>query len=115
MASQHRKHRGYASQRIAAEWFNEHGWVLAYATGAGESGDDIRRLPFHVEVKAQKSKDYTGWVRQVRNRVEDNLPYFVISRPDGYGPKSVGQWLCITDLETMTELLKDAGYTEDKK
>jgi hypothetical protein len=52
--TQHRKHRGYESQRIVARFLAGRGWPHAYAIGAGEAGDDIQgTLDIAVEVKAR--------------------------------------------------------------
>jgi len=39
--SQSRKHRGYATQRIVAEYLKEQGWQHALPVGAGRDGSDV--------------------------------------------------------------------------
>jgi len=39
--TQHRKHRGYASQRIVADYFAANGWPYAEPVGAGRTGSDV--------------------------------------------------------------------------
>ena len=50
--SQHRKHRGYKTQRNVAEYLKNAGWEHAYSIGAGQQGSDIQGIPFDIEVKA---------------------------------------------------------------
>lgn len=113
MSTQSRKHRGYATQRIAAARFALRGksWRFATSTGAGESGVDIKNLPgLSPEVKARPG-DVTGALKQaVKNRGE-GLP-FVIWRPNGYGPERAGEWPVIFTFDDALDLLEQAGYTE---
>ncbi len=39
MSNQSRKHRGYATQRIVAEYLQEQGWKHALPVGAGRDGN----------------------------------------------------------------------------
>ena len=42
--TQHRKHRGYSSQRIVADWFTVNGWPYAEPVGAGRAGSDVTEM-----------------------------------------------------------------------
>jgi hypothetical protein len=112
MASQSRKHRGYATQRVVAEWFRARIWPYAESTGAGRSGIDVTNTPgCSIEVKATPG-DVTGALKQaVRNKGE-GLP-FVVWRPNGYGPERVAEWPVIFTLADATQLLIAAGYGDD--
>lgn len=108
MASQSRKHRGYRSQRVVAEFFQGHGWPFAESTGAGRSGSDITGMPgLACEIKARSDLQPQAWLRQAE--ANPGLP-FVVFRPNGMGEQSVGQWGVMLRLETFTELLRSAGY-----
>jgi hypothetical protein len=61
------------------------------------------------EVKARRSLDITGWLRQAAKEERQGMP-FVVFRPDGFGEASVGTWGVLMDLQRFTELLKEAGY-----
>jgi hypothetical protein len=39
--SQHRKHRGFATQRIDADYLKANGWPYAEPVGAGRPGSDV--------------------------------------------------------------------------
>ena len=41
MPSQSRKHRGYRTQKLVAEYLAKRGFPFAESTGAGRSGTDI--------------------------------------------------------------------------
>ena len=112
MASQARKHRGYKSQDLVAQWFAAHGWPYAQSTGAGRPGVDVTGIPgLACEVKARRGFNLTGFLRQATAERRHGLP-FVVVRPDGFGPAKIGQWAMIFTLEDGTELLRHAGYGE---
>lgn len=107
--SQHRKHRGYASQRIVAEYLREW-WPYAEPTGSGRAGSDLTGLVgIDVEIKARRDLDLTGTLRQQAARCGDALPIAVI-RPDGYGPARVAEWPALMPLHVAVKLLREAGY-----
>ena len=113
MASQSRKHRGYKSQAIVAEWFAGHGWPFAESTGAGRTGNDVTGVPgLRIEVKARRGFTPLAWLRQVRAGAETwnhGVP-FVVFRCDGQGEANVGEWAVLLRLDDMTTLLHEAGY-----
>ena len=54
MPSQSRKHRGYKSQKILADYLVSKGWIYAESTGAGRSGTDVTgTIGIDWEVKAR--------------------------------------------------------------
>lgn len=109
MPSHHRKHRGYATQRLVAQWFAKRGWPFAESTGAGRSGVDVTGLPgLSAEVKATAG-DVTGALRQAHSNRGEGLP-FVVWRPNGYGQERIASWPVILRLDDFTELLHAAGY-----
>ena len=56
--TQSRKHRGYNSQRIVADYFTVNGWTYAEPVGAGRAGSDITGMPgIDIEVKARRGFD----------------------------------------------------------
>ena len=87
--SQHRKHRGYASQRIVADYLREHGFGFAESTGAGRSGTDVTGTPgIDWEVKARRSLNLVALIDQMLDRGDDDLHVAVV-RPDGKGPATI--------------------------
>lgn len=109
--SQHRKHRGYESQRIVAEYFRANGWPYAEPTGAGRQGTDVTGIVgVDVEVKARRGLDLPGTVRQQAERLEDGILPIAVIRPDGYGPARIAEWPAVLPLAALVELLATAGY-----
>ena len=110
--SQHRKHRGYESQRIVADYLRVNGWPYAEPTGAGRQGSDvIGVLDIDVEVKARRGFDPLAAMRQQAERPGEALPFAVL-RMDGQGEKSITEWPVVVRLETFIYLLRAAGYGE---
>ena len=108
--SQHRKHRGYASQRIVADYLRANGWPYAEPVGAGRDGSDITGLlDIDVEVKARRGFDPLAALRQLEERNRGQLG-FVVLRMDGQGPASIDTWPVVLGLRTFVQLLRDAGY-----
>ena len=109
--SQHRKHRGYQSQRIVADWFRAHGWPYAEPVGAGRDGSDITgMLDIDVEVKARRGLDLPALLRQLDERAEVGRLGFGVLRLDGQGPASIADWPVVLRLDDFTALLRAAGY-----
>ncbi|MGZ6788366.1 MAG: hypothetical protein ACXVGN_00225 [Mycobacteriaceae bacterium] len=101
------------SQKVVAEWFAARGWRYAESTGAGRSGSDVTGMPgLSIEVKARSGFEPLAWLRQAHSEARAGLP-FVVFRCNGQGEASVGEWGVLTDLETMTGLLREAGYGSD--
>lgn len=108
--SQHRKHRGYASQRIVADYLQEHGFEFAESTGAGRSGTDVTGTPgIDWEVKARRSLNLVALIDQMLDRGDDDLHVAVV-RPDGKGPATIQDWPAILPLSDLVDLLRQAGY-----
>lgn len=108
MASQSRKHRGYRTQKVVAEFLQRHGWPFAESTGAGRSGSDLTGMPgLACEIKARSDLQPLAWLKQAE--ANQGLP-FVIFRPNGMGEESVGRWGVMLRLEVFTDLLRSAGY-----
>lgn len=110
MASQSRKHRGYRSQTVVANWFRDSGFPYAESAGAGRSGSDVTGVPgLAVEVKARRAFSPLAWLRQADQDRGGGLP-LVVFRCDGQGEANVGEWGVLMRLDRFTDLLKEAGY-----
>lgn len=109
--SQHRKHRGYESQRIVADYLKDNGWPYAEPVGAGRTGSDVTGvIGVDVEVKARRGLDLTGTLTQQAERAKDGVIPIAVIRPDGYGPARIDQWPAVMPLSVAIRLLKEAGY-----
>ena len=111
--TQSRKHRGFNSQRIVADYFRVNGWPDAEPVGAGRAGSDITGMPgLDVEVKARRGFDPLAAMKQQEERAAFIDMAFAILRMDGQGPAVIGGWPVVIRLDQFTELLRAAGYGE---
>lgn len=112
MTSQSRKHRGYATQRIFAEYIR-YLFPLAEPTGAGRQGKDILAAPgVHFELKARSGFEPLAVMKQMRMECGNELPIAIL-RCNGQGEKSVGEWIALTDVDTMLALLARCQQSPD--
>jgi hypothetical protein len=102
MASQARKHRGFRTERVVAEYLSTQ-WPGA-CVGRG-SGKDIVNVPFDVEVKARAGFQPLAYLKQLKARtsVSGDLGFGVI-RLNGQG-ENAEDYACIIRLEDLLPLL----------
>lgn len=109
--SQHRKHRGYATQRIVAEYFREQGWQHALPVGAGRDGSDVTGIEgLDIEIKARTKLDLPLLMRQLSDRRKEQGLGVGVLRMNGQGEKSVDQFIAVLTLADLVYLLKASGY-----
>lgn len=110
--SQSRKHRGYATQRLTAEYLRD---VFPYAepTGAGRQGRDILSTPgVAFECKARRGFSPLEALKQAEDYAGPDIPVAVL-RMDGQGEKSIDDWPCVIRFSQLKRLLKEAGYAPE--
>lgn len=103
--SQHRKHRGYATQRLLAQYLRDNGWAYAESTGAGRAGSDITGVPFDIEVKARTGFQPAALMKQLDERKSEKLAFGVL-RLNGQGEANIDNWVAMLRLEDLIELLR---------
>ena len=109
--SQSRKHRGYKTQAIVAQYLREQGWEHALPVGAGRDGSDVTGIPgLDIEIKARTNLDLSGLMRQLAERKRDTGLGVGVLRLNGQGEKSVEQFVAVLTLADFTYLLKASGY-----
>lgn len=109
-ASQSRKHRGYATQRIFAEYVRGT-FPYAEPTGAGRQGRDILSTPgVWFELKARTGFNPLEALKQMEKENETTDHNVAVLRMNGQGEKSVGEWVVCLRADTLMQLLKEAGY-----
>jgi hypothetical protein len=114
MTSQSRKHRGYKSQSILAEYLKINGWPFAESVGAGRSGTDITGTPcLDWEVKARSGFDPAGTMKQLSARAKEGEIPIAVLRLNGQGEASINDWCTIVPLSVMVQILREAGYGSD--
>jgi hypothetical protein len=108
MPSQHRKHRGYATERLVASYLQQ--WWPSASVGRGQ-GKDCLNVPFDIEVKARNSLDIKGTLRQIKARTSKSGELgFACFRLNGQGEASVEEFVCMLTLGDLVELLRKADY-----
>lgn len=109
--SQHRKHRGYQSQKLVAQYLAANGFPYAESAGAGRSGTDVTGVVgVDIEVKARRGFPISEAMKQQRNRAKNGVIPVAILRLDGSGPADIENWPAIVPLSVFVALLKEAGY-----
>ena len=110
MTSQSRKHRGYRSQKVFAEYVRD---IFPYAepTGAGRQGQDILGTPgIYFELKARSGFDPLSALKQLEKENDTSALEVAVLRMNGQGEANIGQWVTVMRVDTLKELLKEAGY-----
>jgi hypothetical protein len=104
MASQHRKHRGYRTQALVAQWLKQ--WYpAAESTGAGRQGEDITGVPFSIECKARSDFQPLAWIKQAESNKNGKIA-FVVSRCNTQG-EDASQYLAFMRLGDLMNILQD--------
>ena len=112
--SQHRKHRGYKTQKLVADYFKANGWEYAESAGAGRQGSDVTGIPYDVEVKARSKLDLSGLMSQLKERRVLKLGFGVV-RLNGQGEKSVGDFVALMRFEDLINILVQLEMYEGKR
>jgi hypothetical protein len=109
--SQSRKHRGFRTERVVAEYLTR--WWEGATVGRG-AGRDILNVPFDCEVKARAALDIRGTLRQIETRTaKSGLLGFACFRLNGQGEKA-DDYVAMLRLGDLVELLVAAGYEKRK-
>ncbi len=103
MASQHRKHRGFATERLVADYLSS---VWEFASVGRGKGKDIQNVPFDVEVKARAGFQPKAVLSQIKARtaISGELGFAVL-RLNGQGV-DVREYAAIIRLEDLLPLLE---------
>ena len=109
--SQSRKHRGFRTERVVAEYLRR--WWEGASVGRG-SGRDILNVPFDCETKARTGLDVKGTLRQIETRTaKSGLLGFACFRLNGQG-ENAEEYVAMLRLGDLVELLLAAGYDKRK-
>jgi hypothetical protein len=103
MVSQHRKHRGFRTERVVAQYLST---VWQGATVGRGSGKDIVNVPFDCEVKARKAFQPLSYLQQLKARTSISGELgFAVMRLNGQG-ESPEDYACIIRLADLLPLLQ---------
>ena len=108
MASQARKHRGFRTERVVAEYLSTH-WSGA-CVGRG-SGKDIVNVPFDCEVKARAGFQPLAYIKQLKARtsISGELGFGVI-RLNGQGEDAAENCAIIRLADLLPLLILKYGH-----
>ena len=103
MASQHRKHRGFRTERVVAQYLSTV-WPSA-CVGRG-SGKDILNVPMDVEVKARAGFSPLEYMKQLKARTAISGEIgFACLRLNGQG-ENAEDYACVIRLGDLLPLLQ---------
>jgi hypothetical protein len=109
MPSQHRKHRGFRTERVTAQYLQQ--WWPNATVGRG-NGKDIVGIPVDLEVKARSSFNPVEFLRQGRKRTEKSGELnIVVCRMNGQG-EDAAEYLSFLKFSDLVALLVKAGYAD---
>ena len=112
--SQARKHRGYRSQKVVAQYLAANGFPYAESTGAGRQGSDITgTIGIDWEVKARTNFSPGETMRQLKDRGNDLDLRVAVLRLNGQGEASIGDWVALLSFEQLVALMRQAGYGDE--
>ena len=102
MASQARKHRGFRTERVVAEYLST--WWQGACVGRG-SGKDVVNVPFDVEVKARAGFQPLAYLKQLKARTSVSGEFgFGVIRLNGQG-EDAAEYCAIIRLADLLPLL----------
>jgi hypothetical protein len=103
MASQARKHRGFRTERVVAQYLST---VWQGATVGRGSGKDVVNVPFDVEIKARAGFQPLAWIKQyqARTAISGELG-FACLRLNGQG-ENAEDYACVIRLGDLLPLLQ---------
>ena len=111
MASQSRKHRGFRTERVVAEYLSR---TWENATVGRGMGKDILGVPFDCEVKARASLSLPELLRQIEARTSKSGELgFGCLRLNGMG-ETPEKYLAVMRMGDLVQLLIQAGYADYK-
>jgi len=107
----HRKHRGYRTQKVIAEYLKQW-WQYADTAGAGRQGEDILNIPtLSIEVKARADFQPLAWIKQAETNSNGKLP-MVIMRCNGQG-EDVGEYLAFVKVKDIMPIIHQAAPSHE--
>lgn len=103
MASQARKHRGFRTERVVAQYLST---VWSGATVGRGSGKDIVNVPFDAEVKSRSGFQPLAYLKQLKARTDKSGELgFGVLRLNGQG-ENAEDYACIIRLGDFLPLLQ---------
>jgi len=103
MANQARKHRGFRTERVVAQYLST---VWSGATVGRGSGKDVVNVPFDIEVKARAGFQPLAYFKQLKARTDKSGEIgFACLRLNGQG-ENAEEYACVIRLGDLLPLLQ---------
>jgi hypothetical protein len=110
MASQARKHRGFRTERVVAEYLST--WWQGACVGRG-SGKDVINVPFDVEVKARAGFQPLAYLKQLKARTSTSGELgFGVIRLNGQGEDAADYCAIIRLADLLPLLILKFGHLD---
>jgi hypothetical protein len=107
----HRKTRGYRTQKVIADYLKQW-WEYADTAGAGRQGEDILNIPsISIEVKARSDFQPLAWIKQSAANANGKLP-IVIMRCNGQG-EDVGEYLAFMKVKDLMPIVANKAPSHE--
>jgi hypothetical protein len=111
MSNSSRRTRGFATERLLADYLKQWWGSATVGRGADPRGDVIN-VPFDIECKATAKFSYLSWIKQSAARTAKSGKLgFIVWRCNGQGTK-VHEYAALLPLADLVDLLLRAGYGE---
>ena len=109
------KQKGTSAETALVRFLQKNGWPLAERralASANDLGDVVGTIGLCWEVKNHKTYKIPAWLDETKVETENSRSDLgiLVVKPNGIGLNSVDKWWAIMDVESMTRLLRDAGY-----
>lgn len=107
------KAKGDRAERTGRDYLRAHGFPGTERTRAGYTRDagDLHLSPGVIaQVKDCRTLRWREWLAELAEQAleaQADIGLLIVKRP---GMGDPGQWLAVTTVERMTELLRGAGY-----
>jgi len=108
----HRRTRGFATERLVADYLREWWPYATVGRGADPSGDILNISGIDLEVKAVAKFQPLAWLRQSRARtIKNGNLGVVVLRCNGQGT-NVSEYAALLPFSALVELLRKAKYND---
>ena len=109
------KQKGTSAETAFVRFLQKTGWPYAERralASANDLGDVVGTIGLCWEVKNHKTYKIPAWLDETKVETDNSKSDYgiLVVKPNGVGLNSVDKWWAIMDVESMTKLLRDAGY-----
>lgn len=113
------KQKGTAAETAVVNYLRDNGFPTAERralAGNNDLGDILTGPGLAWEVKNHGVYKFPEWIAETadeRDNADADYGVLVV-KPRGVGTTRTGDWWCVLPLEQMAQLLRDAGYGDQR-